>query len=137
MESYYNDGWASNTQLNRDVFNGFWNQTHDRLIHVAGSEREIFTGVYTSADWWNSNVAGTLNGTFEWTSQVAYSTPSSADCAYGWDSPQGNGSHSAYFYAGYNQSSPCAVGWQWIAGSEDYDQVQGYRIVNNQGGVCD
>lgn len=54
--------------------------------------------------------------------------------ANGWDSPLG---YIADFYAGDNQNSVCAVAWQWISGSADYDQVSGSRIASGEGGACD
>lgn len=85
----------------------------------------MYVGVYTTADWWSANVSGALGGTIEWTAQVSYSSPSSSDCAYRWQSPDGSTSHVAEFYAGYSQTATCALAWQWISGSADYDQVDG------------
>ena len=126
--------WNSGTtSLNRDVFNGFWNEVHQKLVSIKGTQREIYAGVYATANFWSNYMTGTLGGTYEWTAQTSYGSYSSGNCASGWKSPVG---YIADFYAGYNQNSACAVAWQWISGKADYDQVNGSQIVSGQGGAC-
>jgi len=124
-------GWSSNTTLNREDFNGYFDQVHDAQEHLGRlGPFTIFAGAYTTADWWSTNMEGTIGGgVFESTAQYSYSTPSSGDCASAWESPAGSTTHYAVFFASYSQSSACAGAWQWIAGDNDYDQLFGERIA--------
>jgi hypothetical protein len=123
-------GWTSNKSLNRDVFNGFWDVVHEVAISVGNSAVLVFAGVYATADFWNDNISGTLNGTLEWTAQTSLSAP--PPCASGFSTS----STVAHFYASYTSSSTCAVAWQWISSpAEDWDQVDAARMSSDVSNV--
>jgi hypothetical protein len=123
LESYNGDGWSSTTTLNRDVLNGFVN-----AVNGAGD----MVGTYSTNDWWGTHMSGNLSGIIEWTSQRSHSSPSSSYCAYGWEAPNGQTSYEAVFYAGYSQTSTCAIAYQFVSStSADFDQVDGTRLENN------
>ena len=136
---YANPGWTGNQALNRDVYNGFWGViAKDRVDIGRLGPFTLYAGVYTNSGWWDTYISGSLAGSFELTSQVSFSSIGSNDCAYEFASPKGDTYHIADFYAGYSQQSPCAVGWQWVAGNLDYDQLDAAKIEAGMGsgGVC-
>lgn len=119
-----NGGWGSNQTLNRDVFNGFYDEIRGEQIDIQGSYATGLVGIYTTSDWWSTYVNSSLATVFEWTAQTSHSSYASGDCASGWTS----GSYSAVFYASFTTSSACAVMYQYVSGSSDYDQVDKNRI---------
>lgn len=119
-----NGGWNGNTALGRDVFNGFFDVTSGVRITVQGVSEPVYTGVYSTADFANGQLSGTIPHTFEWTAQKSHGTITSAECASNWNS---NG-FSAVFFLGDTTSSACAVQYQYVVGGADWDQVDVNRI---------
>jgi len=127
-----NGGYSTGTKsLDRDVLTGF--NTEIRQLYgsvvVRGVSYHPYVGIYSSPSFWNSYMSGTLTTMYEWSPVVSYASYTTGDCASGW-SATGTG-HVADFYAGYTSSSSCALMWQWISGTSDYDQLYRPRLANN------
>ncbi len=130
-------GWTSNKTLNRAEFNGFWNEVTGAQIALSPNQAyTIFSGVFAGATFWLDYMAGSLSETFEWTDQYSIhdSSLSSSVCPSAWSEPYGT----ANFFAGYSQSNPCSVAWQWAQGTADYDQVFATRLEDGMSasGAC-
>jgi hypothetical protein len=118
LNSTYND------QLNRNVFNGFFDWIQDNASGWS-------LGVYCDPSEWNAWVSGNnLSTVYEWTnSQLATSQASGSNRPLNWSMSEA----SADFFAGLSQSSSKAVAWQWAQYSNtpgqtaDLDQVQRSR----------
>jgi hypothetical protein len=118
--------WTSNTSLNRDVFNGFWDVVEETDMSIGGDTVLIFAGAYSTDDWWSEYMSGNLNGTIEWTAQTSTSTPEA--CASNFSTS----STVAHFFAGYGTGSQCAVAWQWVSSNpQDWDQVDAARMESD------
>lgn len=126
-----NGGYGTSStyqSLDRSVFNGFYN-------YLTSQNPVLYAGIYTTPDFWNSDFGGTFASqhVIEWTPVTSQSSPSSSACAQGWTTPLGT---SAQFYAGYTSSTTCALMWQFVSGSEDYDQMYVTRTTENIGSNC-
>jgi hypothetical protein len=129
VESWSGDGWGSNTSLNRDVFNGFFDEIYGSYAEIQGVPFPTFAGIYGPPGFINSTLSGSLPKTFEWTNQNSYGSYFSGVCASSWSSDN----LTAQFYMGDTTSSPCAVAYQYIvSNSIDYDQVDAARIENGE-----
>jgi hypothetical protein len=122
-----NGGWNGNTGLGRDVFNGFFDVTAGVDVTIDGFAVPVYTGIYGTEDFINSQLSGTTPKTLEWTAQTSHGSYSSGECATSWDS----GSFSAVFFLGDGEGSTCAVSYQYVSDAtapEDYDQVDASRL---------
>lgn len=132
VEQYNGDGWSS-TSLNRDVFNGFFDVIDGSYVDIQGVYYPTFVGIYTQPDIVGGILSGSVPKTFEWTNQNSYLTYGPGECASSWDS----GSMTAQFFMGDGQGAACAVAYQYISGSADYNQVDYARIVAGEDdGTC-
>jgi hypothetical protein len=129
------NGWNGNKALDRDVFNGFFDVTAGVDVTIDGYPVPVYTGMYGTANFINGELSGTIAHTIEWTAQTSISSYSNTgDCASGWNS----GSRTADFYLGDGQGSACAINYQYISGSQDYDQVDADRLESGiDDGSCD
>jgi hypothetical protein len=91
------------------------------ITSVSGSS----VGLCTQPDIVGGILSGTVTKTFEWTNQNSCAAYSSGECASSWNA----GSLTAQFFMNDTQSSACAVAYQYICGSADYNQVDYDRIV--------
>jgi hypothetical protein len=113
------NGWGSDHNANRLVFNGFWDA-------VTALNTGVQPGVYSTQAQWNSIMSGhtSIPNTWEWTAQTSRAN-SPAPCPTNFSSS----STSAVFFGGQTAASPHAAIWQWSIGNADYDQIDSNKAL--------
>jgi hypothetical protein len=118
VEGPGSNGWGSDHNANRQVFNGFWD--------AVATNKDLQPGVYSTAVQWNSIMSGntSIPNTWEWTAQTSREN-APAPCPTSFSSS----STSAVFFGGQTAGSAKAALWQWSIGNADYDQIDSNKAL--------
>lgn len=124
-----NGGYSTSTKaLDRDVLTGFNTEIRQlvKTVVVRGVSYTPLVGVYTAPIFWSDYMSGTLSTMYEWTYEGYQADGTSNACATGFTAPHS----AAEFFAGYTTGSACALVWQFMAGSADYDSLYATHLKN-------